>query len=77
MAFSPDGRTLASSGYADELKLWDVATMQELFHLVGHTGTVNCAAFSPDGKTLATAGGTEVGQGGEIRFWRTARETTK
>jgi WD40 repeat protein len=53
-----------------EVKLWDVATAQELISLVGHTGAVNCAAFSPDGHTLATAGASADGRRGEIKFWR-------
>jgi len=37
------------------VKIWDVATGQELFTFKGHTGDVNSVAFSPDGKRLAVA----------------------
>jgi WD40 repeat protein len=54
VAFSPDGKTLASASWDKTAKLWDVATGRELRALAGHSGSVWCAAFAPDGKTLAT-----------------------
>jgi WD40 repeat protein len=50
VAFSPDGTQLVSGG--GELKVWDVATGQELLSL----GSVGCLAFSHCGKRLAVAG---------------------
>jgi WD40 repeat protein len=55
VAFSPDGRTLASGCRDDTVRLWDVATGKLMETLTGHTGDVYCVAFSPDGKLLATA----------------------
>jgi WD40 repeat protein/uncharacterized caspase-like protein len=54
VAFSPDGRTLASGSADHTIKLWDVASGHELRTLAGHTDEVLSVAFSPDGKTLAS-----------------------
>ncbi|MHC5855588.1 protein kinase domain-containing protein [Nostoc sp.] len=56
VAISPDGQTLASSGSYDEtIKLWNLATGEEIYTLIGHFSSVNSVAISPDGKTLASS----------------------
>jgi WD40 repeat protein len=55
-AFSPDGRILASGSYDYTVKIWNVASRQELATLADHTHGVISVAFSPDGKSLASAG---------------------
>lgn len=67
LAFSPDGRILASGGFNDRdqdgrVHVWDIATGQQLHELKGHQYYVYEIAFSPDGKTLAT--GSET-----VRLW--------
>ena len=56
LAFSPDGRTLASCGYDRLVKLWDIATGKLQRELRDHSDAVYGVCFSPDGKLLASAG---------------------
>jgi WD40 repeat protein len=55
VAFSPDGRTLASASDDKTVKLWDVQSRKEIKTLSGHSDSVRFVAFSPDGRTLASA----------------------
>src|SRR5205807_2655503 len=72
VAFSPDGKTLASiaGGWGPddcpgEVKLWDVATGKERVAVKGHPSRILHMAFSADGKTLATSSKT-------VKLWDVA-----
>ena len=48
MAFSSDGRRIASDSWDQTIKLWDTVTGQEPLTLRGHSGEIESVAFSPD-----------------------------
>jgi WD40 repeat protein len=66
LAFSPDGKTLASASGDQTIRLWDVDKKQPVAVLRGHRSGVVAVAFMPDGKTLASG---DVD--GEVCFWST------
>jgi formylglycine-generating enzyme required for sulfatase activity/Tol biopolymer transport system component len=76
LAFSPDGKTLASASGEPMIRLWDVAMGKNAITLRQDFGQIHYVAFSPDGRTLATAaGGQPSGHTkGEttVRLWDTA-----
>jgi WD40 repeat protein len=55
LAFSSDGRLLASGDWDHVVRLWDVGTGNEVARFLGHKGSVVGVAFSPDGRTLASS----------------------
>ncbi len=69
LAFSPDGKTLASAaGFGEsDIRLWEAATGQETGRLEGHKSWVGSLVFWPDGKKLASASADQT-----IRLWDVA-----
>jgi WD40 repeat protein len=64
LAFSPNGKWLASAGEDGAIHLWNVATGDTLSTLPGHQLEVSTVAFSPDGRILATGSKDKT-----IRLW--------
>jgi len=56
VVFSPDGKTLATSGYPNTVVLWDVPSGKRRADLASHKGTVHNVCFAPDGRTLYSLG---------------------
>jgi predicted NACHT family NTPase len=54
VAFSPNGKTLATGDSDGVIRCWDVASGKELLTCKGHSDLVRSVAFSPDGQTLAS-----------------------
>jgi len=65
LAFSPDGKVLASGGWDDMVRLWDVESGKELRKMLAHQAMIARVVFSPDGKMLASRGGID----GTLRLW--------
>ena len=62
VAYSPDGKTLASGSGDKTVKLWDVKTGKERATLTGHSEGVDSVAYGPDGKTAGVGGRGQDGQ---------------
>jgi len=56
VAFSRDGKQLASAATDNTIKIWDLETQKELRTLTGHTSNIESMDFMPDGRLLASAG---------------------
>jgi WD40 repeat protein len=75
VAYSPDGKQLATGGFDNDklVRIWDAVTGKLLATYKGHTRPITGLAYSRDGKRLAScdAGGNALPGEGELRVWET------
>ncbi len=64
LAFSPDGKIIASGSQDKTIQLWDIEKRSKLATLKAHVGWITAVAFSADGKTLASGDANKV-----IKLW--------
>lgn len=73
IAYSPDGRYLATGSQDQTASVWELRTGREVRRFEGHTMAITGIAFTPDGKTLITAGADRTARCWDITTGRQIR----
>jgi WD40 repeat protein len=72
LAFSPDGRFLATSSRDQAIQIWDVELRQRVRQLRGHKAKIVSLAYTPDGQLLISGD-----RAGKVLLWELARESSR
>lgn len=67
LAYSSDGKYIATEGLDNQIRLWDMNTKKEFHLLSGHKDIIRSVVFSPDNKLLASGGDDQM-----IKLWDTS-----
>ncbi|MCP5469509.1 MAG: hypothetical protein H7A36_03270 [Chlamydiales bacterium] len=70
LAVTPDGKNIISGSDSEDqaVRIWDIASGQQLARLSGHTGGVSCVVVTPNGKNIISCSWDNT-----IRVWDIAR----
>ncbi len=69
VAFSPNGKLLASTGFDEKVILYDVGERKPLGKFDAHNRPTNCVAFSQDNRTVFSGSGGRAQGGDEVKIW--------
>lgn len=69
LAWSPDGKRIASGGFDATVQVWDALSGKNALIYKGHTKLVTSIGWSPDGKHIASSGGDMSGKAWDVQVW--------